>query len=154
MAKSWQFALESFLEFIMLRIFSICLLVAVLFVLPAVSEDLTAFEEGTLDTPTPLEFGLTMAEIQERYGAPDQKQIDQNRESERWHYGKSVVLFQAGKVSGWTYQPGDFEGRFRKESRVRGESVGEAPYLIHGWKDAWRREIEITEEDAIDELCR
>ena len=88
--------------------------------------------------------------VRERLGPPDRREASGTKE--RWHYGNSIVFFDAGHVTAWS-DSGDLNNHqvvaqmAQKPKRGPGEVEP-----VDGWLNAWKREKRVTTEDVIDEL--
>lgn len=91
--------------------------------------------------------GMSPEEVLERFGKPDRSD-ESVEERQIWYYGKSMILFNNGKVSAWS-NTGELQGRnnlstIRDKRRVNSFAAN--------WVNVWTPIDRLSANDVIQSL--
>lgn len=91
--------------------------------------------------------GLGAKEVETRLGPPDERRVTgDGRES--WIYGRSVILFNNGKVTAWS-NAGEMEGRQNLADVLIRDGADSSKYL---WENPWTPRPGPQPRDILQEL--
>ena len=82
----------------------------------------------------PSFYGLTEAQIESRFGKPDDKIVKPDLSTE-WNYGKSIFFFAEGKVNAWS-DTGELAQR-EDELSLQKDPVRRDDSLLGEWVNPW-----------------
>lgn len=94
--------------------------------------------------------GLTGAEVKTRFGEPDEIKNDSSR-SEAWYYGKSLIIFEDGKVEGWS-DAGQLRGR-ENLAAIRSSS-SDYDLFLRRWVNAWTLRKPLEPQQVVLDLMK
>lgn len=131
-----------------LLIWKIVLASALLTAFPAVGSTQSAVESSRVDVGLK---GLSGEEVEARFGAPDRRQADSDGR-ETWSYGRSLILFQGGRVSAWS-NTGELERRSNvRELHDNNTPNLEVEYSSTAWSNPWTPKEGVEADEVVLEL--